>query len=84
VAVSGAAAVVVELGTAGIEQRPGYACPCMKVTHAEVAEALACPSVRTLNDLRCRTGAGDGCMACHRRLRCYLEHAARDTPAQLS
>jgi bacterioferritin-associated ferredoxin len=61
---------------ATMARRSAYACPCMKVTHAEVAEAAACPTVRTLNDLRCRTGAGDGCMACHRRLRCYLEPAA--------
>jgi bacterioferritin-associated ferredoxin len=40
-------------------------------------DALGTGGVRTLGDLKRETGAGDGCMACHRLLRRYLEeHAA--------
>jgi bacterioferritin-associated ferredoxin len=33
---------------------------------------MACQAFRSLADLRRQTGAGDGCMACHRRLQRYL------------
>lgn len=55
-----------------IERGDTYVCLCMRVTHADLLEAIACRNARTLTDLRRDTGAGDGCMACHRRLRCYL------------
>lgn len=51
-------------------------CACLRVTAAELTEALATREIRTLKDLRCQTGAGDGCMACHRLLRRYLEQHA--------
>jgi bacterioferritin-associated ferredoxin len=56
--------------------RDGYVCACLKVTHADLLAALACHEVRTVKDLCRYTGAGDGCMACHPRLRCYVEVAA--------
>lgn len=56
----------------------GYvcACACLRVSHAELLKAIACLNIRTLNDLRAQTGAGDGCTACHRRLRHYLGQVA--------
>lgn len=51
----------------------GYVCACLKLTHADVVRAVQCLDIRTLNDLRNETGAGDGCMACHRRLRRYVD-----------
>jgi NAD(P)H-nitrite reductase large subunit len=51
-------------------------CDCLQVTAAELLEALATRSVRTLKDLKRETGAGDGGMACHRLLLKYLgQHA---------
>jgi NAD(P)H-nitrite reductase large subunit len=52
-------------------------CACLRVTAGTLMEALGTGSVQTLKDLKRETGAGDGCMACHRLLRRYLdEHAA--------
>jgi bacterioferritin-associated ferredoxin len=50
-----------------------YVCACLKLTQADLARAIQCLDIRTLKDLRNQTGAGDGCMACHRRLCCYLD-----------
>ena len=50
-----------------------YVCACFKLTQADVVRAIECLDVRTLKDLRTQTGAGEGCMACHRRLSCYLD-----------
>jgi bacterioferritin-associated ferredoxin len=46
------------------------------VTEEVLVEAFATQNVRTLKDLRRHTGAGDGCMACHHRLKAYLERHA--------
>jgi bacterioferritin-associated ferredoxin len=50
-----------------------YICHCLRVTEEILVEAFANRDIRTLMDLRRHTGAGDGCMACHRRLAGYLE-----------
>jgi bacterioferritin-associated ferredoxin len=50
-----------------------FVCRCLRVTEEALAEAFASQDVRTLKDIRRHTGAGDGCMACHRRLTSYLE-----------
>jgi len=34
---------------------------------------LTTREVCTLKDIRCHTGAGDGCMICHQELRALLE-----------
>ncbi len=47
-------------------------CHCLQVTEEMVQEALAVLEAPTLEQLRVATGAGDGCTACHRRLRQYL------------
>jgi bacterioferritin-associated ferredoxin len=36
-------------------------------------DALHTFDLRNLKEVRERTGAGDGCTACHRQLRAYLE-----------
>lgn len=53
-----------------------YACRCLKVSEEVVREAVLVFGVRTVAELRERTGAGDGCNACHRRLRTLLEQLA--------
>lgn len=50
-----------------------YICRCLRVTEDVLTEAFATQDIRTLKDIRRHTGAGDGCMACHRRLKSYLE-----------
>ncbi len=50
-----------------------YVCRCLQVTEDILATAFASGDIRTLRDIRRHTGAGDGCMACHRRLASYLE-----------
>jgi len=50
-----------------------YVCHCLRVTEAVLTEAFATHDMQTLRDIRRHTGAGDGCMGCHRRLQAYLE-----------
>ena len=48
-------------------------CRCLGVTEAEIVTALTTLPISTLKELRACTGAGDGCTACHKQLRAYLE-----------
>jgi len=48
-------------------------CHCLQVTEAELLSVLTARQLRTLQEVRLHTGAGDGCTACHRVLRQYLE-----------
>jgi bacterioferritin-associated ferredoxin len=53
-------------------------CRCLQVTEETLLRALEIFELQTVKDIRCKTGAGDGCTACHRKLRQYLEgHKAR-------
>jgi bacterioferritin-associated ferredoxin/NAD-dependent dihydropyrimidine dehydrogenase PreA subunit len=52
-------------------------CPCLGVTEAQLIDALATQQIRSLKDIRRQTGAGAGCMVCHRRLKRYLQERAR-------
>jgi bacterioferritin-associated ferredoxin len=55
---------------------PGrLACHCLGVTEEAVLEAASLSGAATINDLRRLTGAGDGCTACHQRLRLLLVRA---------
>jgi NAD(P)H-nitrite reductase large subunit len=63
--------------------REKIVCCCLQVTAGTLMEALGTGSVQTLRDIKRETGAGDGCMACHRLLRKYLEEHA-DYPASSS
>ncbi|MBY0231706.1 MAG: (2Fe-2S)-binding protein [Gemmataceae bacterium] len=48
-------------------------CRCLQVTEDALLAALDAGGIQTLRDLRRCTGAGDGCTACHRQLKTYLE-----------
>jgi NAD(P)H-nitrite reductase large subunit len=48
-------------------------CRCLRVTESGLVEALSNEEMCDLMDVRRRTGAGSGCMACHRRIKEYLE-----------
>ena len=50
-------------------------CRCLQVTEEQIVVAITTLEVRNLRDLRRETGAGDGCTACHRKLKALLnEH----------
>jgi NAD(P)H-nitrite reductase large subunit len=47
-------------------------CRCLQVCESELLGALdRCP-MRNLQDVARETGAGSGCMSCHRMIRRYL------------
>ena len=48
-------------------------CRCLQVTEEVLLETLTAFELRTVTEVRQHTGAGDGCTACHRLLRQYLE-----------
>lgn len=47
-------------------------CHCLQVSEASIDAAAAKAPFQSIKDISCRTGAGDGCTACHRRLISYL------------
>jgi bacterioferritin-associated ferredoxin len=51
-------------------------CHCLQVTEEMLLEALHTFDLRTVQEVREHTGAGDGCTACHRRLRAFIERRA--------
>jgi bacterioferritin-associated ferredoxin len=57
-------------------------CRCLQVTEEQVVFAITTLEVRNLRELRQTTGAGDGCTACHRKLKALLqEHVYSDSEA---
>ena len=57
-------------------------CRCLKVTEEQIVVAITTLEVRTLRELRQTTGAGDGCTACHRKLKALLaEHVLSESEA---
>jgi bacterioferritin-associated ferredoxin len=48
-------------------------CRCLRVTESGLVEALSTEEICDLKDVRRCTGAGSGCMACHRTIKEYLE-----------
>jgi bacterioferritin-associated ferredoxin len=63
-------------GQAVSEDSRRLVCYCLQVTEAQVMAAIAASNIATLADVRRETGAGDGCTACHARLRGCLERCA--------
>jgi bacterioferritin-associated ferredoxin len=51
-------------------------CRCLQIREAELITALTTRDIRTIQDVRQHTGAGDGCTACHGLLRKYIERYA--------
>jgi bacterioferritin-associated ferredoxin len=54
-----------------------FVCHCLRVSEADILQALSRFAVRTVKELRKLTGAGDGCTACHRQLARYIERFAQ-------
>jgi len=59
-----------------------YVCTCMKVTEEDLVAMIVSHGIADLRELRFQTGAGDGCMACRRRLQGYLDTHACATSAR--
>lgn len=53
-----------------------FICHCMKVTKAALVEVIMTRGLTDLYEVRNATGAGDGCMACRRRLQGVLDEVA--------
>jgi bacterioferritin-associated ferredoxin len=51
-------------------------CLCLRITEEKLVDALATGEITTVKDIRRLTGAGDGCTACHKLLKSYLEGSA--------
>ncbi len=64
-------------GCGGCTER--FACHCLGVTTEEVVQAVTTLGLRTLDELRQHTGAGEGCTACHFRLRRLLHLHAQSS-----
>lgn len=66
---------------AGPDATDRILCYCLNITDADVVDAIMRLNVCTLAELRRETGAGDGCTACHHRLRrCLAAHTSGVTP----
>ncbi len=58
-------------------------CRCLQVSETALVEVLATREVHTVKDVRRHTGAGDGCTACHKLLKKYIDryaYSAADSP----
>jgi bacterioferritin-associated ferredoxin len=59
-----------------------FVCHCRQVTETEIVQEITRLELRTIKEVRRHTGAGDGCMCCHARIREFLErHGATIVPA---
>ena len=47
-------------------------CACLQVTEAQLGEALRASNARSIQELKRKTGAGEGCTACHSALKQYI------------
>jgi bacterioferritin-associated ferredoxin len=52
------------------------------VTEETILATLAVFELHTVKELRQHTGAGEGCTACHRRLRHYIEQHRQEEAVQ--
>jgi bacterioferritin-associated ferredoxin len=59
-------------------------CHCLQITEDVIRAAARTFELRTIKDVRQHTGAGDGCTACHRRLRQLLESVRQEERLQSS
>jgi bacterioferritin-associated ferredoxin len=59
--------------TEGLDAHDEIVCRCLKVRLSTIATAIDVCGAATIRDLKCSTGAGDGCMSCHIRLRQLLQ-----------
>lgn len=48
-------------------------CRCLGVTEDDVIDVMSTLDLRTAEEVRAYTGAGDGCMGCRKRLQNFVE-----------
>jgi NifU-like protein len=58
-----------------------FLCHCLRVTKEVVAEAVTRLGLQTLHEVRNHTGAGEGCTACHRRIRQAIQEVVQSSPS---
>jgi bacterioferritin-associated ferredoxin len=56
-------------------------CRCLQITEEVLFEAVMTLGLRTVREVRQHTGAGEGCTACHNRIREYLERHVYSSPS---
>lgn len=49
-----------------------YVCHCLRVSECTLRQMAYAGQVRTLDDVKQHTGAGEGCTGCHRRIQEFL------------
>lgn len=59
-------------------------CHCLQVTEDVIVQAVESLGLQTVKEIRSCTGAGDGCTACHRRLKTFLDRRTGLVMAQAS
>ncbi|MBI3465307.1 MAG: (2Fe-2S)-binding protein [Planctomycetes bacterium] len=65
--------VALEIAVGTRPAQDAIVCRCLHVTAAALIEALESRPISTLQEVIHCTGAGDGCTACHRVIREYLQ-----------
>ena len=57
-------------------------CKCLKIVEETVISAIRLHGARSVCELKAITGAGDGCMCCHKELKSYLRiYASSSSPS---
>lgn len=54
-----------------------FLCYCLRITEEMVREATHRFGLQTVQEVRLHTGAGEGCTACHYRIRMVLDEVAQ-------
>lgn len=57
-----------------------FVCRCLRITEPQLRAALEQGDIHTLKELRRQTGAGDGCMGCHKLLEAFIEQRTAAAP----
>jgi NAD(P)H-nitrite reductase large subunit len=56
-------------------------CRCLEISETDLLQAIDDGDLRSLTDVVCQTGAGDGCTACRRQILEYLEQYRKPAAA---
>ena len=56
-------------------------CRCLAVTETEIVTVIETLGLRTVKEVRARTGAGEGCTCCHSQIRELLEERTSELAA---
>ena len=55
-------------------------CHCLQVTEDVVVDVISRLELRTVPEVCERTGAGDGCRACRRKIQSYIDRHCSSSP----